>query len=134
MDNIELKDIKNFKINPFIAKRFGDKTVLFTSFGKWAVISNDEYKNFKRGIVSDELFKSLKYDSIILDSDNEKSLYQFIKNFHWNKGKGPSLHIIVPTLRCNHTCRYCYALRVKEDLKGYDMDIETARKRQYGRH
>lgn len=41
--------------------------------------------------------------------------------------KGPGLHIIVLTIRCNHSCLYCQA-SAKKYNKNYDMDIKTAKK------
>ena len=41
---------------------------------------------------------------------------------------GTVLHIVVLTLRCNQNCIYCQASRRKQDDKGYDMSISTARK------
>jgi len=40
---------------------------------------------------------------------------------------GPSLHIIVVTLRCNHKCVYCHASAQDMDRKELDMDEETAK-------
>ena len=33
---------------------------------------------------------------------------------------GPSLHILVPTLKCGHTCQYCQVSRSLDDV-GYSM-------------
>ncbi|MBU8546137.1 MULTISPECIES: His-Xaa-Ser system radical SAM maturase HxsB [Roseomonadaceae] len=35
--------------------------------------------------------------------------------------EGPSLHIMVPTLRCDHSCGYCQVSRRRMDEAGYDM-------------
>lgn len=43
-------------------------------------------------------------------------------------GTGPTLHMIVPTLRCNHKCKYCHAAVAPITAKGFDMDEETAKK------
>lgn len=40
---------------------------------------------------------------------------------------GPSLHIIVPTLQCAHTCRYCQVSRSLDD-SGFSMSRETLEK------
>jgi His-Xaa-Ser system radical SAM maturase HxsB len=40
---------------------------------------------------------------------------------------GPSLHIIVPTLQCAHSCRYCQVSRSLEDT-GFSMSIENIEK------
>ena len=41
---------------------------------------------------------------------------------------GPSLHMIVVTLRCNHKCRYCHAAVAPMTAKEFDMSKETAKK------
>jgi len=41
--------------------------------------------------------------------------------------QGPSLHIIIITLRCDQICGYCHASRTNLDSEGYDMNEETAR-------
>lgn len=41
---------------------------------------------------------------------------------------GPSLHIIVVTLACNHACIYCRVAPVSEKEKGTAMTVETARR------
>lgn len=39
-----------------------------------------------------------------------------------------SLHIMVVTLRCEHSCPYCQVSRQSDDRLAYDMSSETARK------
>jgi sulfatase maturation enzyme AslB (radical SAM superfamily) len=41
---------------------------------------------------------------------------------------GPTLHIIVTTLRCNHKCQYCHAAVAPMTAKEMDMTEDTARK------
>lgn len=41
--------------------------------------------------------------------------------------EGPSLHIFVVTLRCNHSCAYCQVSRQGTHQTKYDMSSETAR-------
>lgn len=42
--------------------------------------------------------------------------------------RGPHLHAVVVTLRCNQSCRYCHASRTDMDRVDTDMSLETARK------
>lgn len=48
------------------------------------------------------------------------------KNLHLNLG--PSLHILVLTLRCNHKCLYCQSVAAGPGAKDTDMAPATARK------
>jgi|TARA_Y100001960_G_C14494463_1_gene738371 sulfatase maturation enzyme AslB (radical SAM superfamily) len=41
---------------------------------------------------------------------------------------GPSLHIMVTTLRCNHKCEYCHAAVAPMTAKNMDMSLSTAKK------
>jgi uncharacterized protein len=43
-------------------------------------------------------------------------------------GLGPTLHMIITTLRCNHHCKYCHAAVAPMEAKQYDMSRETADK------
>lgn len=40
--------------------------------------------------------------------------------------EGPSLHIFVVTLRCDHACAYCQVSRAAMNASGYDMSVEDA--------
>jgi MoaA/NifB/PqqE/SkfB family radical SAM enzyme len=46
-------------------------------------------------------------------------------SFVW---RGPTLHMIVTTLRCNHKCRYCHAAVAPMTATQFDMDEATAKK------
>jgi His-Xaa-Ser system radical SAM maturase HxsB len=39
---------------------------------------------------------------------------------------GPSLHMFVVTLRCDHSCQYCQVSRAAVGAAGYDMSLEHA--------
>ncbi len=40
--------------------------------------------------------------------------------------EGPSLHIVVPTLRCDHSCLYCQVSRRRVDEPGFEMSPKDA--------
>ena len=41
--------------------------------------------------------------------------------------QGPHLHIVITTLRCNQSCKYCHASRTDMDRVDTDMGLETAK-------
>jgi len=43
-------------------------------------------------------------------------------------GVGPHLHIVITTLRCNQSCKYCHASRTNMDRVDTDMSLETAKR------
>ncbi len=56
-------------------------------------------------------------------SDLENAAYATRKAFAL---EGPSLHIFVVTLRCDHSCQYCQVSRAAVDASGFDMTIDDA--------
>ncbi|MBN2880595.1 His-Xaa-Ser system radical SAM maturase HxsB [Candidatus Woesearchaeota archaeon] len=117
----------DYKVVPYKIKRYDDKFLVISDFGQWIVLNSEDYKKFKFKNLDHELYSKLENSGIIITPGNEANLFTSLTNYKWNISKGPTLHILVPTLRCNQTCKYCYALRVKEDLQGYDMTEETAK-------
>ena len=97
------------------------------AFGLWI---NDETCGRIPAIVKNsKIYQDLAKNNFIKDKiDTEKVVakYRTRKNYLF---AGPSLHIMVVTLRCNHRCLYCHAsARDMEDMEK-DMTKETAKKR-----
>jgi len=118
----------NFKINNYRKKRYDSGVLLTTDTGQWTFLTNDEYKNFKFNKINQDLYKKLEKNHIVINESNEREVEKEFRRYYWHLLTGTSLHIIVPTLRCNFTCKYCYAIRAPPDKKEFDMDKETAKK------
>ena len=91
--------------------KIGDDTVLMADHGSWVSLSKKEYDLYRSGKVetSPQLFGFLASKGIILTDDNRQAVtdaYRKRKRFLY---QGTSLHIVVPTLRCNHRCVYCHS-------------------------
>lgn len=132
--NSELKNIKiNFKkIGFFRFKKLDKKYLLTNDFGFFIFLTPFEFKNFLEGKLNQkiEIYKEL----------NEKGFLKNISSFEKEKliniyqqrnsslfHSGPSLHIIVVTLRCNQKCIYCQASSRTLNEKKYDMTLDTAK-------
>jgi His-Xaa-Ser system radical SAM maturase HxsB len=73
------------------------------------------------------LFTALEDKGIIVTEKNFDRVAQMYKErFHY-LFNGITLHIVVPTLRCNLKCVYCGASSVPLNAKGFDMDEKTAK-------
>ncbi|MBN1326112.1 His-Xaa-Ser system radical SAM maturase HxsB [Candidatus Falkowbacteria bacterium] len=127
---IEKFDWKN--IGFFRFKKFDDKDYLLTNeVGNYVFLPEADFKKFISGKLSKKsaAYKELqenmfflsnrKYAPVLISKFSDK--YSFLQY-------GPSLHIIVVTLRCNHKCIYCHASAVDTGSKEFDMDMATAKK------
>ncbi|MDN5328120.1 MAG: uncharacterized protein PWP03_758, partial [Candidatus Woesearchaeota archaeon] len=102
--------------------------LLINDYGKWVLLKEEEYKKYLFDDMDEVLFKKLEENHIIRTPENARDILESFRNYNWNVGNGTSLQILVPTLRCNFTCKYCYALRRNVDEQGFDMTEETAKK------
>lgn len=131
--NIDLQKIASLKkdiIGFFRFKKFDNETYLITNdIAKYSYLTKDEFSNFITGNIQD----GIKYNELV-----EK---QFIKGVNYKEkmslayakknqflAYGPTLHIVVTTLRCNHKCQYCHAAVAPMTAKDMDMTMDTARK------
>jgi len=124
---------KEHAVMPYRFKKFEKDDVVrylvTTDNGGWAALDDDEFKQLRLERIEDEqLFHVLEEKGIILTNhnfniieDNYRKRYGFL--FH-----GTSLHIIIPTLRCNHKCIYCHSSAKSMHDKSVDMDEKTAKK------
>ncbi len=124
-------DNTNYYLNEFQFKKFDDEHILVTTdHGGWVVLNKEEFNLLRYDKVNENkhLFDLLVEKGIIITSDN----VEFIKNCYRQKvhhtTNGANLHILVPTLRCNHKCVYCHAKSFAPDKQGFDMTEKTAKK------
>jgi sulfatase maturation enzyme AslB (radical SAM superfamily) len=118
--------MRKFELPFHRIKRFGDLYLITTDNGAWLFVTKDEVEQVESGILDDCLFDKLEKKFIIKTPQNSRDFVDKDFRSHWYRSNGASLHIMIPTLRCNHTCKYCYAFRKPEDAFGYDMTEEIA--------
>ena len=105
--------------------RFKEGFLFTNDYGNWLFLDGGEYKQILFGNISSGLFKKLEENMMILTGNTEQKISERINDFYWYLNKGTTLHIVIPTLRCNFTCKYCYALRAPEDAFDRDMTPEN---------
>lgn len=118
---------KDYILNNIRFKNFNDQILLTNDHGEWIFLNKKIFQNFLNKNLNDNQHDILKKKGFILTKDNIQDIidkYTLKKSYLYN---GTSLHIIVPTLRCDHQCIYCHASKKKHDEKGYDMDKTTAK-------
>ncbi len=117
------------QFNKFLVHKVSPNTqVLITDAGNWLAVSQSELKSIKERKLGLSLRKKLENKKIILTSKNKKALLHDYSQLYSHLTQGISLHIINPTMKCNHSCPYCYAEAPPVESKGSDMSIETAKK------
>ncbi len=120
--------MEEYQFNNFRYKQFKDNFLVTTDSGKWILLSKREFMALKKNDVKNdsELFMKLKKIGIILEKDNIVTEINRIRKRNVRSFFGPSLHIVIPTLRCNNRCIYCHA--GASNCDGENMEKQTAEK------
>jgi len=119
----------DFQRNKFFTHELQDgRIVLITELGRFTALSKEEYAQFQRNELSQELFKRLETAHILVTEQNKANIAGDYRLRYSHVCEGVSLHIINPTMRCNHRCLYCYANSSQLGESGFDMDEKTAEK------
>lgn len=124
--DIKKADCKNL---PFFRFRDrGDKIIITNEVGEYAHLSPDDFQAYVNNNLdqSSDLYQELSAKNFIRHSMDVTSLigkYAKKKRYLYS---GPSLHIMVVTLRCNQKCIYCHASAQNMDQGEMDMTLETA--------
>jgi uncharacterized protein len=117
-------------VAPFYFRRQKDGKYLITNeFGYYVYLDETEFLSYIKGEITtgpryDELdaklfIKNKAYEDRAVTAYNHKNSFL---------AYGPTLHMIVTTLRCNHKCKYCHAAVAPMTAKNMDMTQETAQK------
>nr|MDD3720137.1 His-Xaa-Ser system radical SAM maturase HxsB [Candidatus Gracilibacteria bacterium] len=125
-----IKSLKSEKIGFFRFKKLDKNTYLITNdVGKYSFLTEKEFGDFISGkIVSGEKYNELISKNFIKEDNYESDMtFSYAKKNQF-LAYGPSLHIIVTTLRCNHKCQYCHAAVAPMTAKNMDMTESTAKK------
>ncbi|MCX6799414.1 MAG: radical SAM protein [Candidatus Diapherotrites archaeon] len=119
------------RLNKFFEHRLPNgKTALISSFGDYSIVGKTEAGLIRKGKISGGLQKKLERDFIAVSEKNKQALAERIRKRYSHVFEGVTLHIVNPTMRCNHACQYCYAqsLPLGGKCKGSDLGKETALK------
>lgn len=114
----------------FNFKEFGNDYLITNDFGNFEFLTKEEFQSFLSGLnEEDPLYLNL-YEKGFIKRDLSQ-MDDLVKRYASRKASllsGPSLHIIVTTLRCNYNCIYCQASAKSMKKEGLDMDKKTAKK------
>jgi len=134
MKNIPLFELRNNNLLPFKFKKLSSgKYFLSNDYGEWVILSENDFRNLIENKLDDENIKNILVQKNMILSEwvdfskvvnllAGKWLLRHHYLLHW-----PSLHIVVVTLWCNQSCRYCHASAPWKDKK-YNMSKQMAKK------
>ena len=110
--------------------RVGKRVVVTNDAGQWHTLSPDDFRAFTAGTLSPDHpdHGHLVAKHFIRGPDYVDDLAMRLRTKTAFLGRGPHLHIVVTTLRCNQGCGYCHASRVPMGRTDTDMTIETAKR------
>jgi uncharacterized protein len=127
---VRMPELDASKLGFFRFARISDRVVVTNDAGEWHHLSEPEFADLLAGriavghpqhqalVTRGFLRQDLDVEGL---SDRVRRKRRFLRN-------GPHLHIVITTLRCNQSCRYCHASRTDMDRVDTDMTIETAKK------
>jgi len=128
---IDLKKIDYSKLAPFRFKKLGKDYLLTNEAGDYIFLSSDIFRKYIYGKLDEKLsiYQELLSKNFIRKGINtEEYIAKYREKNNYLFSPGPSLHIIVVTLRCNHKCLYCQTSSAGSKAFHLDMDKEIARK------
>lgn len=100
----------------------GDRVVITNLEGRWLVLERDEFAQFAAGTAAPggPLHERLRAANF-LRGEPQTDAVERLRARKRFVHRGPNLHIIVVTLRCNETCVYCHASRADMDATHTDL-------------
>ncbi len=123
---VEVEPLASFNF-----REMGGWYLLTNDWGQHAMLETAQFKRFMAGSLSkeDPLLETLENRGFLrhrMDFGALATSYVRKNSFQWIQG--PSLHMMVVTLRCNQKCQYCHSSVVDPSRTDTDMDLETAKK------
>jgi len=122
--------VEGSALGPFRFGRMAGRVLLTHDTGEWHFVSEDDFRLLLSGGIGPEhpehaalLAKGFLSNGM----DAEAVADRFRHKKRW-LGMGPHLHVVIATLRCNQSCKYCHASRTDMDRVDTDMSLETARR------
>lgn len=115
---------------PFNFRDMGTWYLLTNDWGRHVMLSVSDFKLLLAGGkgLKEPVRASLQEGGFLKDRLDFPALAKsYLKRTSFHRYPGPSLHMIVVTLRCNQGCLYCHSSVVPPSRTDTDMDLETAR-------
>jgi len=108
----------------------GGRVVLTNDAGEWEVLDRGDFDALLGGTLAEDHPQrtALTDKGFVREGSDLEALAMRLRRKKRFVGMGPHLHIVITSLRCNQSCRYCHASRADMDQVQTDMSLETAKK------
>lgn len=122
-----------YQLLPFRFERFNDHEFLLTNdVGEYIFLSNEDFYNLVNGKMDEscDVFYDIESKQIATTDRIEDVVPMLATKFRTKKSilkNFTSLHMVVPTLRCNSSCIYCQVARKNIDDNSSNMNKTTAK-------
>ena len=122
-----------YQLLPFRFERFNDEEYLLTNeVGEYIFLHKDHFNAFIEGKldVHSDLFYDIVSKQIATTDSVDDVVNMLATKFRTKKSilkDFTSLHMVVPTLRCNSSCIYCQVARKNLDDNSANMTKDTAK-------
>lgn len=122
-----------YQLLPFRFERFNEEEYLLTNdVGEYIFLHEDDFHKFVNGELDEhsDLFYDIASKQIATTDNVDDVVAMLATKFRTKKSilrDYTSLHMVVPTLRCNSSCIYCQVARKNMDDHEADMTKETAK-------
>ncbi len=123
----------SYQVLPFRFARFDNKRYLLTNdVGEYIFLYNKDFNDFVKGQLdtSSEVFQNIASKQIATTGNIADVVNMLATKFRTKKSilqDFTSLHMVVPTLRCNSSCIYCQVKRHERTDHSADMTKKTAK-------
>jgi His-Xaa-Ser system radical SAM maturase HxsB len=108
-------------------EKIGKKYFISNDFGNWLIISSADFNKISKNDFSNKskIYQDLKDAGFLRDYLDFDGLSRQLNSLMPFAHIGPSLHIIVVTLKCNHACVYCRAISHENNFQNTNMSFKT---------
>ena len=113
-------------LGPVSFRDFGDWVLLTNDWGRWQMLDKADFERFLAGGMKpgEPLHEELSARGFVRERMNFGDLAaSYVKQTSFRFVQGPSLHMMVVTLRCNQQCGYCHSSVVDPSRTDTDMDL-----------
>lgn len=109
--------------------RVGRKVILTNDAGQWHTLTPNDFRELVEGRLGEDHpeWAALSQKNFLRRSGDLEDIAEKVRARYGFLGRGPHLHVMVTTLRCNQGCGYCHASRLPMERDDADMDLDTAR-------